>query len=109
VSLPELPKFAIHNAHIFYLVCDSPEQRQHLTASLKKAGIQAFFHYPPLHFSKYHLQTHKPITLPNATRFSEQLIRLPLYVELTRDQQDYIISQVGLALAAFPQVTQKKK
>jgi dTDP-4-amino-4,6-dideoxygalactose transaminase len=100
-TLPEVPPFAQHNAHIFYLICDSAEQREFLTASLKKAGIQAFFHYPPLHFSKYHLQTHKPVALPNALKFSEQLIRLPLYVGLKRDEQDYIIAQVGLALAAF--------
>lgn len=101
VLLPVVYENVIHNAHIFYLICNSPEQREYLTWSLKENGIQAFFHYPPLHFSKYHLQTHKPKVLPHALKFSEQLIRLPLYVGLERDQQDFVISKVASVLSEF--------
>ncbi|MEX2231334.1 MAG: dTDP-4-amino-4,6-dideoxygalactose transaminase [Cyclobacteriaceae bacterium] len=101
VELPQVPEFSTHNAHIFYLVCSSAEQRDHLSKTLKKSGIQAFFHYPPLHLSKYHLQTNKPEFLPNAARFSEQLVRLPLYTGLSTSDQDYVIAQVQSALSSF--------
>lgn len=101
VLLPAVPEYATHNAHIFYLICNSPEQREYLTRTLKKAGIQAFFHYPPLHFSKFHLQTHKPEVLPHAVKYSEQLIRLPLYVGLERDEQNFVISEVASALSEY--------
>lgn len=96
---PETPPFALHNAHIFYLICKSTEQRSFLTKTLKNAGIQAFFHYPPLHLSKYYLQTNKPEVLSNASKFSEQLIRLPLYAAITRQEQDHVISELQTALS----------
>jgi len=78
------------------------EQRIHLIAALKKAGVQAFFHYPPLHLSRYHLQTHKPKPLPNAIKFFEQVTRLPLYVDLSRVDQDHVIAAVRSALPDLP-------
>lgn len=101
LEAPVLPEYASHNAHIFYLMCRTTEQRDYLTKTLKKSGIQAFFHYPPLHLSKFHLQTHKPKILPNATRFSELLIRLPLYSSLTTKDQDVVINEVESALSKF--------
>ena len=94
MELPQVPAFADHNAHIFYMICSSTEQRDGLTKNLKKAGIQAFFHYPPLHLSKFHLQSHRPENLPNASRYSEQLIRLPVYAGLTREDQDFVIAEL---------------
>lgn len=100
VTIPEIPTFASHNAHIFYLICNSVEQRDGLTKALKRSGIQAFFHYPPLHLSRFHLQTHRPESRPNATRFSEQLIRLPVYAGITVAEQDYVVSELRKALSA---------
>jgi dTDP-4-amino-4,6-dideoxygalactose transaminase len=94
VSLPSIPYFAQHNGHIFYLLCSSLEQRNDLIATLKNRGIQAFFHYPPLHLSRYFLQHNKPKELPNAARFFEQVIRIPLYVGLSEKEQDYIINVI---------------
>jgi dTDP-4-amino-4,6-dideoxygalactose transaminase len=99
IELPNIPGFAVHNAHIFYLVCTSVEQRDGLTRILKKAGIQAFFHYPPLHLSEFHLKSHRPENLPNAARYSELLIRLPVYAGLAAKDQDFIIDQLQSALA----------
>lgn len=98
VSMPEIPAFATHNAHIFYLICESSEQRDALTKSLKQSGIQAYFHYPPLHLSKFYLQSHRPVSLPNAAKFSEQLVRLPVYAGLTTTDQDFVIAELKKAL-----------
>ena len=102
VQLPVVPYSSEHNAHIFYLVCESGFQRDYLTRALKKADIQASFHYPPLHLSKYNLQTNIPKALPNALKFSEQLIRLPLYVDLTKEEQSHVIKSLTEALENFP-------
>ena len=99
IELPQVPPFARHNAHIFYMICSSTEQRDGLTRKLKKAGIQAFFHYPPLHLSKFHLQSHRPEDLPNAARYSEQLIRLPVYAGLGREDQNFVIEELAKALS----------
>jgi dTDP-4-amino-4,6-dideoxygalactose transaminase len=101
VSVPQIPDYARHNAHIFYLTCNSALQRNHLTQSLKAAGIQAFFHYPPLHLSRFYLQSHKPQSIPNASKFFEQLIRIPLYSGIERSQQDFIIGEIASALSQF--------
>lgn len=94
IQLPQIPDFAKHNAHIFYLVCDSVEKRNFLIKELKLAGIQAYFHYPPLHLSKYFLQHNKPQSLPNSHRYFDQLIRLPLFYDLTETDQNHVINSV---------------
>jgi dTDP-4-amino-4,6-dideoxygalactose transaminase len=100
-TLPQIPAFASHNSHIYYLICQDVFQRDYLSKTLKKAGIQAYFHYPPLHLSKYYLQSNKPYALPNAFRFSEQLIRLPLFVELSQAEQDHVIAELNSALSKY--------
>ncbi|HEY3429663.1 MAG TPA: DegT/DnrJ/EryC1/StrS family aminotransferase, partial [Cyclobacteriaceae bacterium] len=101
VDLPVVPYFSEHNAHIFYVMCNSGFQRDYLIKALKKSDIQASFHYPPLHLSKYNLQTNEPRVLPNSLKFAEQLIRIPLYVELTKDEQDYVMGTLTDALSNF--------
>ena len=98
VTLPPIPDFAAHNGHIFYLLCFNLEQRNQLISILKKKGVQAFFHYPPLHLSRYFLQTNKPKPLDNAIKFFEQVIRLPLYVQITTSEQDHVIDAIKSAL-----------
>jgi dTDP-4-amino-4,6-dideoxygalactose transaminase len=100
-ELPIIPESCKHNAHIFYLVCASSDQRNYLSAEMKAAGVQAYFHYPPLHLSKFHLQSHRPEVLPNALRFSEQLVRLPIYPDLSPEDQAYVIDQIKLILKKF--------
>ncbi|PIQ19722.1 MAG: dTDP-4-amino-4,6-dideoxygalactose transaminase, partial [Cytophagales bacterium CG18_big_fil_WC_8_21_14_2_50_42_9] len=49
VKFPYLPPYATNNAHRFYLLCTSPEQRTALIAFLKQHHIHAVFHYLSLH------------------------------------------------------------
>lgn len=102
VQLPTLPEWATNNAHMFYLVCHSLRQRTGLIAALKEAGVLAVFHYLSLHNSPYFQSQHDGRSLPNSDRFSDCLVRLPIYYELTDDQVDYIsdhivkhLSQIG--------------
>lgn len=86
IMLPDLPHFATNNAHMFYLVCSSFEQRTKLISSLKSQGIHSVFHYLSLHTSPYFQGMHDGRPLPNSDKFADRLIRLPLFYELTEDQ-----------------------
>ena len=94
VNLPIIPKYTIHNGHLFYLVCKSFNERNQLINHLEKKGIQAVFHYQPLHKSPFFKNKYKGEPLNNCDRFGECLIRLPLFYELTESQQAHIIKEV---------------
>lgn len=92
---PTIPEGCVHNAHMFYLKTRDLEERTALISYLKEQGVQAVFHYIPLH------------TAPAGQRYgvfvgedryttaeSEKLVRLPLYYNLALDQVDYIIDKV---------------
>lgn len=95
-QLPQIPAFAQHNYHIFYLICKDLEQRNRLIQYLKSKGIQAVFHYVALHkssfFRKY--QPESAFDLPNSDKFSDTLLRLPFYVELKEDEQIFICDEI---------------
>ena len=82
-SLPELPDYASNNYHMYYLLCPSLEARTSLMNYLKNNGVQATFHYLPLHSSKYYEDKHDGRQLANCDRYADTLVRLPLYYELT--------------------------
>jgi len=85
-SIPAIPRYATNNGHMFYLVCQSADVRARLLAHLKEQGIHAVFHYLSLHKSSFYAAKHDGRELPNADRFSDCLVRLPLYFELTDSQ-----------------------
>ncbi len=97
VALPVIPDFASNNAHMFYLVCNSLKERTELIAHLKNEGIHAVFHYLSLNKSPYYLSSlnNAPAeNLENSDRYTDTLIRLPLYYELSTEDQSKIISSI---------------
>jgi dTDP-4-amino-4,6-dideoxygalactose transaminase len=84
-TLPEIPAYCEHNAHIFYLVSRTLKERDQLLHYLNREGVNAIFHYLPLHKSPFFSTLYKGATLPNAERFANTLIRLPLYFELSEE------------------------
>ncbi len=94
IQLPNIPSYATNNAHMYYLVCTSSAERNALLLHLKNAGIYATFHYQSLHASTYFANKYVGDTLPNADRYSNCLVRLPLFYELTTQAQAHIIERV---------------
>lgn len=94
VKVPFIPEYATNNAHMFYLLCPSLSYRTSLIKFLKKHDVQATFHYLPLHSSKYYEDKHDGRILKNCDRYSDTLIRLPLYYDLTKDQVDMVVNLV---------------
>ena len=94
VGLPVLPDFATNNGHLFYLVCRSLAERTALLAHLKQRSIWAVFHYLPLHQSPYYAARHDGRALPWADHYADQLIRLPLFYELSEADQRRVTDEV---------------
>lgn len=82
---PVIPNYAINNAHMYYLVCGSLAMRTELAAELKQNGFSAVFHYQSLHKSVYFADQHDGRALPNSDRYSDCLLRLPFFHDLSLD------------------------
>ncbi|MDE2184856.1 MAG: dTDP-4-amino-4,6-dideoxygalactose transaminase [Alphaproteobacteria bacterium] len=82
VQLPTIPNYASNNAHMYFLVCDSLDTRTRLIARLRERGFGAVFHYQSLHASRYFKDKHDGRPLPNADRYTDCLVRLPMFYEL---------------------------
>jgi dTDP-4-amino-4,6-dideoxygalactose transaminase len=89
VGLPQIPDFATNNAHMFYLVGADGNQRNALLQQLKQQDIHAVFHYISLHSSAFYSQKHDGRNLSHSDRYSECLLRLPMFndMDLTIQQQ----------------------
>lgn len=92
-KLPYLPANASNNAHMFYLQTDSLKQRTTFIELLKKEGILSVFHYQSLHQSDYFRQIRTNYTaLPYSDAYSNCLLRLPMFYDLTENEVDLICS-----------------
>lgn len=94
IELPVLPAFATQNGHLFYLLARNMEQRDALIQHLNKQGIQAVFHYLPLHASPYFKNRHDGRLLSNADRYAGCIVRLPFYYDLQEEQVRKIAGQI---------------
>jgi len=90
IKFAQFPNFATNNAHMFFIVCNSLQDRTKLIAELKKHGVLAVFHYLSLHSSEYYKNKHDGRVLENSDKFSECLLRLPMYYELKEKEIEYI-------------------
>jgi len=93
-NIPNIPDYATNNAHMFYLVCNDPQTRKDLLGWLKEKDIHAVFHYLSLHKSPFYTDKHDGRELPNSDRFTENLVRLPLFYDLKNEEVEYIISEI---------------
>jgi len=94
-TMPDIPDYATNNAHMFYLVCRSLDERTQLIAYLKEKGIGAVFHYLSLHLSDYYRSVESNIpTLPNCDKYADRLVRLPMFYELELDKVDMIVEHI---------------
>ena len=90
LQLPFVNNYATNNAHMYYLVCSNLNQRSALIQFLKSRNILSVFHYLSLHSSQYFAGKHDDRMLVKSDRYSDCLVRLPMYYELTIEQVDLI-------------------
>lgn len=96
IGLPHIPHFATCNGHMFYLTCKDSAQRDKLIKYLKDHAIHSVFHYLSLSQSEYYLQFNGEnlVEVPNSNRYTECLVRLPMYFELSSEEQKYIMDKL---------------
>jgi dTDP-4-amino-4,6-dideoxygalactose transaminase len=94
VGLPFIPEYATNNAHIFYIVCTSYEERTALLGVLKEQNILAVFHYISLHRSSFYTAHNAAPSLPWADHYTDCLLRVPLYYELSESEQQRVIDTI---------------
>lgn len=94
IKLPDIPSYATNNAHMFYLVCKNLQERTALIKFLRENDIHAVFHYLSLHKSPYYSSLYSGGELLNADRFTDCLVRLPLYYELKEEQVVFICDTI---------------
>jgi dTDP-4-amino-4,6-dideoxygalactose transaminase len=101
VRLPQVPEACEPNGHMFYLLLPDETTRDALLAHLEGAGINAVFHYVPLHESPAGRRFGRPSGAMIVTESaSRRLLRLPCYFDLDDAQQDRVIGEVERFLAA---------
>lgn len=87
---PNVPDYAKHNAHVYYIVTESKEQRDQMIEWLKGNEIGSAFHFQSLHQSPFFNEQYVGPELINADMFSQRLVRLPLYCGLEKHQDEVI-------------------
>jgi len=94
IKMPKIPDYATNNGHLFYMVCGSGDQRNQIINYLKENGIQATFHYLSLHQSLFYKSKQDGRELPQSDRYTNCLLRLPLFYELKENEIEYIINTI---------------
>jgi len=89
-KIPNLPDYAMNNAHMFYIICEKQSTRVNLIDYLKKNNILAVFHYQSLHKSRYYAKKTDTMELINSDKYSDCLVRLPLHSRLSKSEIDFI-------------------
>jgi dTDP-4-amino-4,6-dideoxygalactose transaminase len=95
LRLPKVPGDCQSNYHLFYILLPDQQVRDTLMVNLRRHGILSVFHYIPLHSSpmgrKY---GYGEGDLPVTEDLSRRLLRLPLYHEISIDEQARVVDQI---------------
>lgn len=95
IRLPYAESETDINGHIFYVITNSEEERTGLMTYLKGYDIMPTFHYVPLHSSPAGAKYGRPGSDMNVTdRISRNLIRLPLYYEMSDNDVIDVVSAI---------------
>jgi dTDP-4-amino-4,6-dideoxygalactose transaminase len=95
---PIVPRECVHNAHMYYLLLPGLEQRTEFIARLKERGIQAVFHYVPLHSSPMGRRIGRAVgDMTHTDAAGERLVRLPIWLGI-EEHQARVIQEVIAAL-----------
>lgn len=101
VTVPSTPADRTSAFHMFYVLLDSPEQRDHVIQKMRGDDIIPTFHYLPLHRADAAQavsdgEQHCPVTDDIAGR----LLRLPFYNTLSEGDVDRVVESFIIALAS---------
>jgi len=93
-QLASMPAGSTNNGHMFWMVTRNAQERDSFIKWMEAEGIQTLFHYQPLHQSPFG-KKYESNFLPNADRYGQCLVRLPLFYELSDESVDIICDAVA--------------
>jgi len=100
LQLPQIPEDCQSNYHMFYALLPDAATRNALLTHLKSQGIHAVFHYVPLHASPMGRQFgYQEGDLPVTEDLAARLVRLPMYYEITMEEQRYVTDVIESTVA----------
>ncbi|KNZ83466.1 TDP-4-oxo-6-deoxy-D-glucose aminotransferase [Providencia stuartii] len=95
LALPIVPEGLVHNAHMFYIKLKDVEERTTFNEYMKSNGVLTVFHYVALHtspageeFGRFHGEDRY------TTSESDRLVRLPMFYNMTDDEQQTVIAKI---------------
>jgi dTDP-4-amino-4,6-dideoxygalactose transaminase len=96
----QLPIEAAGRRHVWHLYVVLASERDHIRQELQERGIQSGLHYPiPLHLQRaYQHLGGQPGDFPVAERIANECITLPLFAEMTTQQQDAVADAMRAAV-----------
>ncbi|MFM8434547.1 MAG: dTDP-4-amino-4,6-dideoxygalactose transaminase [Planctomycetia bacterium] len=101
LQLPRIPDDCESNYHLMYVLLPDADTRDALMKHLNESGISAVIHYVPLHSSPMgRTFGYRPSDLPVTEGLAARLLRLPLYFEMTDEDQEFIAAEVAAFLEA---------
>jgi dTDP-4-amino-4,6-dideoxygalactose transaminase len=83
-------EYVDQNHHIFYITCKSFDERAKLIEFMNSKGVQTAFHYQSLHRSLYFKEKYTGDSLINANKYSDLLLRLPMYSDLSNEEVNFV-------------------
>ena len=96
---PIVPAHCGHNAHMFYAIVEDRETRTRLLDALNAGGVNAVFHYVPLHSSAAGRRFGRTSgDLPQTDSLNARLIRFPLWIGMAQSDVAGIVRLVEQAL-----------
>lgn len=106
---PIVPETCAHNAHIYYVLLPTPRTRADVIDGLKARGIAAAFHYVPLHDAPAGRRYGRPCGRLDVTGDAAgRLLRLPLFPDLSLDDQDRVIAAMDALLSPIDKIGTKR-
>ncbi len=87
IRVQSIPTYSTNNAHMFYIVTENSNDRKKIIKKLTDNGIGAVFHYLSLHTSEFYKSKYNGSELPLSDYYSNCLIRLPFFFNLTSQEQ----------------------
>jgi dTDP-4-amino-4,6-dideoxygalactose transaminase len=93
---PTVPEDCRPTGHIYYVLVEDLEVRNALIQGLERRGVDAVFHYVPLHSSPAGLRygrAHGDLRVTQSV--SDRLVRLPLWVRMTQTDVDRVVDAVA--------------
>lgn len=95
---PIVPAHCTHNAHMYYVLLAPGVDRTQVLQRLRAQGIAPVSHYVPLHSSPAGRRFGRAGPMPVTDDLSMRLVRLPLWIGLTSDEQDRVVASLAGAL-----------